>query len=115
MGLRLACRAKLGSPAGTTLAEWIFYQPLPPNNIFQDHFDISAVNGANLNMDIQQVGGSATDPVNPNSAFWLAENYPLTKHGNRICEIECLGSFALKRSDLMGTSKNSCFSRPVRI
>ena len=95
-------RAKLGPPAGTTLAEWIFYQPLPPNNIFQDHFDISAVNGTNLNMDIQQVGGSATDPVNPNSAFWLAENYPLTKHGQDLRN-QCLASFALKRSDLMGT------------
>jgi hypothetical protein len=53
-------------------------------------------------MDIQQVGGSATDPVNPNSAFWLAENYPLTKHGQDLRN-QCLASFALKRSDLMGT------------
>jgi hypothetical protein len=92
--------AKLVGQPPVTASEWIFYQPFP-NNQFQDHLDITVVDGASLNMDIQQVGGSATDPVNPGSAFWLAENYPLTKHGQDLRN-QCLDSFALKRSELMG-------------
>jgi hypothetical protein len=100
-------KAKLAGSPPTTVSEWIFYQPFP-NNKFQDHFDISVVDGFNLNMDIQQVGGSPTDPVNPGSAFWLVENSPLTKYGQDLRN-QCLASFTLKRSDLMGTPTGKGF------
>ena len=66
-----------------------FYEPNSNGNIsyFKDSPDISAVDGANLNMDIQPVGGS---PHNPFDALgghdiqWLAENYPLTKEGEDL-------------------------------
>ena len=78
--------AKLGASVGTTVSEWTFYEPISNGNIsyFKDSPDISAVDGADLNIDIQPVGGS---PHNPFDALgghdiqWLAENYPLTKHG----------------------------------
>jgi hypothetical protein len=72
---------------------------------FKDSPDISAVDGADLNMDIQPVGGS---PHNPFDALgghdiqWLAENYPLTKYGDDLPN-QCLPSFQLRRSDLMET------------
>ena len=54
-------------------------------------------------MDIQPVGGSAHDPLDQlggHAVNWLAEQYPLTKHGEDL-RSRCLPSFALKRSDLM--------------
>ena len=58
--------ALLGPPAGATLAEWTFYQSttVGGNTYYLDHPDISAVNGVNLNLDIQPVGGSPADPTN---------------------------------------------------
>ena len=90
---------------GTTVSEWTFYEPISNGNIsyFKDSPDISAVDGADLNMDIQPVGGS---PHNPFDALgghdiqWLAENYPLTKHGEDLRN-QCPSAFALRRSDLM--------------
>ena len=97
--------AKLGASVGTTVSEWTFYEPISNGNIsyFKDSPDISAVDGADLNMDIQPVGGS---PHNPFDALgghdiqWLAENYPLTKHGEDLRN-QCPSAFALRRSDLM--------------
>jgi len=92
-------RNHLGASVGTTASEWTFYEQQGHGG-FKDSPDISAVDGANLNMDIQPVGGSPTSPFNPNDAQWLAENYPLTIHGQDLRN-QCLASFALKRSDLM--------------
>lgn len=76
-------KALLGPPAGATLAEWTFYQSttVGGNTYYLDHPDISAVNGANLNLDIQPVGGSPADPIDSQDPQWLAQNYPLTVHG----------------------------------
>jgi hypothetical protein len=104
-------KALAGPPAGTTLAEWTFYQEKSGNGTTdrQDFPDISAVNGVNLNMDIQQVGGMTTDPLSPTNAQWLAQNYPLTVHGADLRTPgtglgQCRGSFQLKRSDLTGVT-----------
>jgi hypothetical protein len=98
-------KAQLGASVGTTISEWTFYQPVSSGGIsyFKDSPDISVVDGANLNMDIQPVGSSPTDPFDAlggHDIQWLAENYPLTKHGQDLRD-QCLASFALKRSDLM--------------
>jgi hypothetical protein len=96
-------KALLGPPVGATLAEWTFYQ----EGTLQDHPDISAVNGVNLNIDIQPVGGSTNNPALPNDPQWLAQNYPLTVHGADLRtpgqELgQCRREFQLKRSDLTG-------------
>jgi hypothetical protein len=57
-------KALKGPPAGATLAEWTFDQQKGTDH--QDFPDISAVNGVNLNMDIQPVGGSTTASCAPN-------------------------------------------------
>jgi hypothetical protein len=97
----------LGPPAGTTLAEWTFYQNVPGTSYYLDHPDISAVNGVNLNLDIQPVGGSTNNPVSPTDPQWLAQNYPLTEHGADLRTPgqklgQCIPEFQLKRSDLTG-------------
>lgn len=92
--------AKLSSSGPVTVSEWTFYEPVQGTTYHKDSPDISAVDGANLNMDIQPVDGSPSNPWNPNDIQWLAEQYPLTKHGEDLRN-RCLGSFALRRSDLM--------------
>jgi hypothetical protein len=97
--------ALLGPPTAATIAEWTFYQPF--GGFFLDHPDISAVNGVNLNLDIQSVGGGTSDPVDPNDAQWLANNYPLTVHGADLRTPglglgQCRPAFQLRRSDLTG-------------
>jgi hypothetical protein len=76
-------KALLGPPAGATLAEWTFYQAttVGGKTYYLDHPDISAVNGVNLNLDIQPVGGSPSNPIAPDDPQWLAANYP--PHGAR--------------------------------
>ena len=78
-------KALLGPPVGATISEWTFYKPVivkgTGTTYYLDYPDISAVNGVNLNMDVQPVGGSTADPALPNDAQWLAQNYPLTEHG----------------------------------
>jgi len=108
-GGRYDCSAaKLGASVGTTVAEWTFYEQVTSGSIsyFKDSPDISVVDGANLNMDIQPVGGSPHDPLDAlggHDIQWLAEQYPLTKHGEDLRN-RCLpNGFALKRSDLMET------------
>ena len=104
-------KALLGPPAGATLAEWTFYQPTAANGntYYLDHPDISAVNGVNLNLDIQPVGGSPSDPINAGDPQWLAQNYPLTQHGSDLRTPgaalgQCPAAFQLKRSDLTGVT-----------
>jgi hypothetical protein len=104
-------KALLGPPAGATLAEWTFYQPttVGGNTYYLDHPDISAVNGVNLNLDIQPVGGSPSNPTSPSDPQWLAENYPLTEHGADLRTSgdalgQCPAAFQLKRSDLTGVT-----------
>lgn len=116
-------KALLGPPVGATIAEWTFYQPTVGSNrgtrkgkgkgqgqgttYYLDHPDISAVNGVNLNMDIQPVGSSTDNPLLPNDPQWLAKNYPLTVHGADLRTPgqalgQCSSKFQLKRSDLTG-------------
>ncbi|VTZ50389.1 Thaumatin pathogenesis-related protein [Methylocella tundrae] len=98
--------AKLGASVGTTVAEWTFYEQVTAGNItyFKDSPDISAVDGVNLNMDIQPVGGHSVDPFDAlggHDIQWLAQNYPLTKHGQDMrSDARCLEKFRLQRSDL---------------
>ena len=56
----------LSTVAGTTLVEWTFYQHFDntPPDLFIDSPDISAVNGANLTVDVSPKGGHDLDPVN---------------------------------------------------
>ncbi len=95
--------ANLSPPPGTTLAEWTFYQQ------FQDQFidspDISAVNGANLTIDISPMGGDDLDPLNPKDFHWLKWNYPLTVHGHDLreptrCTAANGSTFSVARSEI---------------
>jgi hypothetical protein len=72
-----------------------------PGTFFQDNFDISAVNGVNLTVDVQAVGGSNSDPGAGAGPFWLALNSPLSVHGADL-RADCLPALTLKRSDLTG-------------
>ena len=97
-------KANLADVGATTLSEWTFYQAVSNQGVsyFQDSPDISAVDGANLTIDIQQVGGSARDPFDAlggHSINWLAENYPLAQHGQDL-RATCIPSFQLRRSDM---------------
>jgi hypothetical protein len=97
-------KANLADVGATTLSEWTFYQKVSSGGIsyFKDSPDISAVDGVNLTIDIQQVNGSATDPFDAlggHSINWLAENTPLTQHGQDL-RATCIPSFQLKRSDM---------------
>ncbi|PNG25404.1 hypothetical protein CR492_13840 [Methylocella silvestris] len=101
-------KAKLGASVGTTVSEWTFYQHVtsPDGTIsyFKDSPDISAVDGVNLTMDIQPVGGTSVDPFDAQGGHdiqWLAENYPLTQHGMDLrADNLCIPAFRLLRSDL---------------
>jgi hypothetical protein len=110
-GIYDCSKALLGPPAGATLAEWTFYQPTTINGTtyYLDYPDISAVNGVNLNLDIEPVGGSAANPINANDPQWLAQNYPLTENGADLRTPgqalgQCPDAFQLKRSDLTGVT-----------
>src|SRR4029077_13544467 len=83
-------KAQPGPPGATTITEWTFYQKATSTTggtYYVDNFDISAVNGVSLTLDIQQVGGDATDPGSPQNIFWLTNsrvsppNYPMSVHG----------------------------------
>jgi hypothetical protein len=90
-----------GPPGVTTLTEWTFYQPVQNGDktYFFDHPDISAVNGANLTVDIEPVGGDPTDPTAPTNDLWLKWNYPLSVPGADL-RANDNGDFNLKRSDI---------------
>jgi len=107
-------KAKLGPPGGATITEWNFAQQLPRQGggtYLRDNFDISAVNGVNLTVDIEPVGCSALDPGNPQSITWLVpndkiRNSPLSVPGQDLrADANCLPDFRLKRSDLTGIPK----------
>jgi hypothetical protein len=106
--------AKLGPPGGATITEWNFAQEMPKQGggtYLRDNFDISAVNGVNLTVDIEPVGCSALDPGNPQSITWLVNsdkihNSPLSVHGQDLrADENCLPDFRLRRSDLTGIPK----------
>ncbi len=95
--------AGIGPPAATTLAEWTFYQQI--QTYYIDSPDISAVNGANLTIDISPRGGDDKNPLNPVDFHWLNWNYPLTVHGADLrepgnCAGSATGTFKLTRSEV---------------
>ncbi len=97
-----------GPPGYSTIAEWTFYQP--DGSWFFDYPDISLVNGANLTMDIEPLGGDALDPSAPTNEMWLNWNYPLSVFGNDLrandpgsnqnCTDPNGNSFVLTRADI---------------
>ena len=120
-GGRYDCSAaRLAASVGTTVSEWTFYEGVPdgkiPPTYFKDSPDISAVDGANLNMDIQPLGGDPNDPFDTpprchngppgqckgHDIQWLAEQYPLTIHGKDVrADANCNpADFRLRRSIL---------------
>lgn len=89
----------------TTFTEWNFFQPVTGKTYHLDNFDISAVKGVSLNVDIQPVGGDTADPGNPINPLWEFKNYPLTVHGeDSRADNLCPKNFRLKRSDVDKTS-----------
>lgn len=113
-GGRYDCSAaRQSSSVGTTVSEWTFAEPVdnspatPPVSYLKDSPDISAVDGANLNMDIEPVGGSPHDPFDvngpgkaPHDIQWLAEQSPLTMQGQDV-RADCnVSDFQLLRSTL---------------
>ncbi len=103
-------KAHLGPPGATTITEWTFYQSSQSTTggtYYKDNFDISAVNGASITVDIQEVGGSAEDPGAPQNIFWLTNsrvtppNSPMSVHGDDLrADDRCPAAFRLKRSEL---------------
>jgi Thaumatin family len=88
------CSKALQTASGPkALAEWTFNDP---NNNFWSFPDISVVDGVNLNMDIQPVGGTNM----PNNPKWL--NHPLVKCGGDQRDLLWCPPrrFQLRRSDL---------------
>ena len=67
-GGRYDCSAaRLAASVGTTIAEWTLAEPVqnstvPPIKYLKDSPDISAVDGENLNMDIQPLGATPRNP-----------------------------------------------------
>jgi len=111
-GGRYDCSAaRQSNSVGTTVSEWTFAEPVtnsPPTKMYlKDSPDISAVDGANLNMDIEPVDGSPHDPFDingpgkaPHDIQWLAEQFPLTMQGQDI-RADCnVADFQLLRSTL---------------
>jgi len=99
--------ANLGAPPGTSLAEWTFYQL--SEGYYRDFPDISAVNGANLTIDVYPRGGDAMNPTSDTDFHWLAYNWPLTVHGADLrepgkCQTATNGVFQLLRSDIDQTT-----------
>ena len=107
-GIYDCSKADQSAAVGTTISEWTFYEKVSSGNgkitYFKDSPDISSVDGVNINMDIQPVGGSLHDPFDAGGGHdieWLAEQYPLTVHGDDLrSPNRCIDSFRLKRSDL---------------
>jgi len=103
--------ANLTTLSAATIVEWTFYQHFDntPPDLFIDSPDISAVNGANLTVDVSPKGGDDLDPVNPQDWHWLNWNYPLVEHGKDLREpTQCVpangSGFKLTRSVIDRTS-----------
>ncbi|MFZ0312098.1 MAG: thaumatin family protein [Candidatus Korobacteraceae bacterium] len=95
--------AEISPPNATTIIEWTFYQQF--GNYFIDSPDISAVNGANLTVDVSPRGSSEFDPRSQTNWHWLEWNYPLTVHGADLreaanCTTASAGSFKVFRADI---------------
>jgi hypothetical protein len=116
----------------TTISEWTFYQGSSDPSVFIDNFDISLVDGSNLNMDIQPIdipslgdqeglcpagplkGQMKCNPTAPTDQHWLMYNYPLSVHAadlrsndpatNQNCTDGNGNSFVIKRSDINKTN-----------
>lgn len=102
-------KAHQSASVATTIAEWTFAEPVESGskkiNYLKDSFDISAVDGVNLTMDIQPLGGSDHDPFDVEGGHdlqWINEQYPLSKHGDDMrADNRCIeDNFRLKRSML---------------
>ncbi|MBV8073683.1 MAG: hypothetical protein JO270_27570 [Acidobacteriaceae bacterium] len=106
-------KANGGPPGATTITEWNFYQKMTTTTggtYYRDNFDISAVNGVSLTVDIQAVGGDAQDPGAPENIFWLtqppnlSQNSPMAVYGDDLrADDRCPATFRLKRSELTYT------------
>lgn len=95
--------ANVSPPPATSIVEWTFYQQF--SAYFFDSPDISAVNGANLTIDVSPKGGDDFDPLNEMDFHWLNWNYPLTVHGADLrepanCGTTLNNSFKVSRSDI---------------
>jgi hypothetical protein len=95
--------ADISPPNATTIIEWTWYQQF--GNYFIDSPDISAVNGANLTVDVSPRGGSDRDPRSETNWHWLSWNYPLTVHGADLREAgNCMNGtssgFKVYRADI---------------
>jgi len=102
-------KAKLGPPGGATITEWTFYQTATRTDgstHYIDNFDISAVNGTSLTVDIQAVNGDSLDPGNPHNQFWLGrpntgQNSPMSVPGKDLRSNNiCTKAFRFRRSQL---------------
>jgi len=95
--------ANISPPNATSIVEWTFYQQF--ETYFFDSPDISAVNGANLTIDVSPKGGHDFDPINQKDWHWLNWNYPLTVHGADLreplnCQTSPSNSFKVYRADI---------------
>jgi len=96
------------STDGVTVAEWTLAEPVQSGSgaikYLQDAPDISVVDGANLNMDIVNLGGSKVCPLDKEGGHvinWLDEQKPLSKHGEDLrSDARCPPNFRLRRSML---------------
>ena len=116
----------------TTISEWTFYQKSSNPDIFVDNFDISLVDGSNLNMELEPIdipslgdqegicvagplkGQMKCSPLAPTDQHWVMYNYPLTVHAadlrsnnaakNQNCTDGNGNTFVLKRSDIDKTN-----------
>ena len=96
-----------GNPPYITFTEWTFYQKTQSPFIFFDNFDVSAVNGSSLTVDVQPLGGDAHNPFLKNDWLWLAYNAELGMHGAADLRQACgngksvsQGGFLLTRLDI---------------
>ena len=101
-------KAKLAATVGVSVAEWTLAEPVESGTkkvkYLQDAPDISIVDGANLNMDIVNLGGSKSSPFDVEGGHvinWLDEQKPLTKYGVDLRQDNrCPANFRLRRSML---------------
>jgi len=115
--------ARLFGLGPATLSEWTFAQPVSNGQVsyLKDSPDISAVDGVNLNIDIQQIGGDATNPTDDlknkvHDAQWLAENYPLTMHGadlrtNGNCVLKSVSGIVFNQANFLLTRSKVAAAR----
>jgi hypothetical protein len=106
----------ISPPPGTTIVEWTFYQQF--STFFFDFPDISAVNGANLTVDVSPKGGDDLDPQNSKNWHWLKWDYPLTVHGADLrepgnCALTSDNTFKIFRADIDKTISSGSPGYPL--